>query len=130
VIFSFHFDLVEKILSVGELSLFRRLSVILTTKDIAHLAKVVAHLVRGVAHLEEEVGQENHSLIKIGQNVITIFVTTCDYIWTFLQLFFVLVIFAITLQVICNHYGFHPRRTTYVPLVANVTNLSCSFISI
>jgi hypothetical protein len=97
--------------------------VIHQAKDIAHLAKVVAHLVRGVAHLEEEVAQENHSLIKIGQNVTTIFVTTCNYIWTILQLFLVLVIFAITLQLICNHYGFHRRTTTYIPLVANVTNL-------
>ncbi len=87
------------------------------------MAKVVAHLARGVTYLEEEVDQEDHSLIKIGQNVITIFVTTCDYIRTFWQLFFVLVIFAITLQLICNYYVFHPTRATYVPLVANVTNL-------
>jgi hypothetical protein len=92
-------------------------------KDITHLAKVVAHIAKGVAHLEE-VGQEYHSLIEIGQNVTIIFVTTCDHIWTFLQLFFVLVIFAITLQLICNYYGFHSRRTTYVPLVTNVTNLT------
>jgi hypothetical protein len=80
------------------------------------LAKVVAHLARGVAHFEEEVCQEDHSPIEIGQNVTIIFVTTCNYIWKFLQLFFMLVIFA-------NGYDFHPRKTTYVPLVANVTNL-------
>jgi hypothetical protein len=83
----------------------------------------MAHLARGVAHLVKEVGQEDHFLIEIGQNVTTIFVITCDYIWTFLQLFFVLVIFAITLQLICNYYGFHPKKTTYVPLATNVTNL-------
>jgi hypothetical protein len=54
------------------------------------------------------------ALVEIGQNVTTIFVTTmqlliiCNYIWTFLQLFFVLVIFAITQQLICNYFGVHP----------------------
>jgi hypothetical protein len=34
-------------------------------------------------------------------------------------------IFATTSYIghICNYFGFHPRRTIYVPLVANVTNL-------
>jgi hypothetical protein len=31
-----------------------------------------------------------------------------NYLWTFLQL---------------HYFGFHPKKTTYVPLVANVTNL-------
>jgi hypothetical protein len=39
------------------------------------------------------------------------------------SLFFILVIFATTLQLICNYFGFHARRTIYVPLIANVTNL-------
>ncbi len=32
----------------------------------------------------------------------------CNYIWTFLQLFLVLVIFATTLQLVCNYFGVHP----------------------
>jgi len=33
----------------------------------------------------------------------------CTYIWKFLQLFLVLVMFATTLQLICNYFGFiHP----------------------
>jgi hypothetical protein len=32
----------------------------------------------------------------------------CNYIWTFLQLFLVLVIFAITLQLVCDYFGVHP----------------------
>jgi hypothetical protein len=55
----------------------------------------------------------------------------CNYIWTFLQLFPVLVIFATSLWLFwCSSFhlnnilfGFHPRRTIYVPLVANVNNL-------
>jgi hypothetical protein len=31
----------------------------------------------------------------------------CNYIWTFLQLFLVLVIFAITMQLVCNYFGVH-----------------------
>jgi hypothetical protein len=31
-----------------------------------------------------------------------------NYIWTFLQLFLVLVIFATTLQLVCNYFGVHP----------------------
>jgi hypothetical protein len=31
----------------------------------------------------------------------------CNYIWTFLQLFCVLVIFATTLQLICDYFGVH-----------------------
>jgi hypothetical protein len=32
----------------------------------------------------------------------------CNYIWTFLQLCFVLVTFAITLQLVCDYFGVHP----------------------
>jgi hypothetical protein len=45
------------------------------------------------------------------------------YFWTFLQLFLILVIFATTLQLVCEHFGFHPKGTTYDTLVVNVTNL-------
>jgi hypothetical protein len=57
-----------------------------------------------------------------------------NYIWTFLQLFFVSVIFATIVQLVCNYFGVHPsmwttfglvstKKTIYVALVANVTNL-------
>jgi hypothetical protein len=38
-----------------------------------------------------------------------------NYIWTFLQLFLVLVIFVITLQLVsCDYFGVHPSmRTTF-----------------
>jgi len=32
----------------------------------------------------------------------------CNYIWTFLQLFLVLVIFLTTTQLIWNYFGVHP----------------------
>ncbi len=32
----------------------------------------------------------------------------CDYVWIVLQLFLVLVIFAIALQLVYDHFGFHP----------------------
>jgi len=41
----------------------------------------------------------------------------CNYIWTFLQLFLVLVIFAITLQLVCNYFGVHPSMWTTFSLV-------------
>jgi hypothetical protein len=41
----------------------------------------------------------------------------CNYIWTFLQLFFVLVIFATTLQLVCNYFGVHPSMWTTISLV-------------
>jgi hypothetical protein len=41
----------------------------------------------------------------------------CNYIWTFLQLFLVLVIFATTLQLVCNHFGVHPSMWTTFSLV-------------
>jgi hypothetical protein len=69
------------------------------------------------------------SLVEISQSLTTIFVTACnyysfviDYLWTFLQLILVLVIFATTLQLVCNYHGFHLKKTTYVSLVINVTN--------
>jgi hypothetical protein len=38
----------------------------------------------------------------------------CDYLWTFLQLFLVLVIFATTLQLDCDYFVFNPSmRTTF-----------------
>jgi hypothetical protein len=72
----------------------------------------------------------NHSICNYMQLLII-----CNYIWTFLQLFLVLVIFVITLQLIRNYFDIHPYMWTtfslvfiqeeqfYVPLVANVTNL-------
>jgi hypothetical protein len=44
----------------------------------------------------------NHSIYDMRLLVI------CNYIWTFLQLFLVLVIFATTLQLVCNYFGVHP----------------------
>jgi hypothetical protein len=32
----------------------------------------------------------------------------CNYIWTFLQLFLVLIIFATTLQLVCTYFSVHP----------------------
>ncbi len=58
----------------------------------------------------------------------------CNYIWTFLQLFLVLIIFAMTMQLVCNYFGvhlsmwttfyfsFHLKITIYVHYT-NVTNL-------
>jgi hypothetical protein len=55
----------------------------------------------------------------------------CNYIQIFLQLFLVLVIFAIVVQLLwCSSFhvnnilfNFHAIRIIYVPLAANVTNL-------
>jgi hypothetical protein len=45
----------------------------------------------------------NHSIYDYMQLLII-----CNYIWTFLQLFIVLVIFATTLQLVCDYFGVHP----------------------
>jgi hypothetical protein len=45
------------------------------------------------------------------------------YVCIVLQLFIMFVIFATILQLVLDYFRFHPRRTTHVPLVANVTNL-------
>jgi hypothetical protein len=41
----------------------------------------------------------------------------CNYIWTFLQLFLVLVIFATTLQLVCDYFGVHLSMWTTFSLV-------------
>jgi len=65
----------------------------------------------------------------------------CNYIWTFLQLFFVLVIFAITLQLICTILVFiHPceqhliwisfKKNNLCPINYKCDQFSCNLISI
>jgi len=44
----------------------------------------------------------NHSLCDYIQLLVI-----CNYIWTFLQLFLVLVIFTIIVQLVCNYFGVH-----------------------
>ncbi len=46
----------------------------------------------------------------------------CNYIWTFLQLFLVFVIFASTLQLVCNYFGVHPSMWTTFSLVSSKKN--------
>jgi hypothetical protein len=41
----------------------------------------------------------------------------CNYIWTFLQLFLVLVIFATTMQLVCNYFDVHPSMWTTFSLI-------------
>jgi hypothetical protein len=41
----------------------------------------------------------------------------CNYIWTFLQLFLVLVIFGTTLQLVCDYFDVHPSMWTTFNLV-------------
>ncbi len=59
-----------------------------------------------------EIGQFNHSICDHMWLLII-----CNYIWTFLQLFFVLVIFAIIMQLVCDHFGVHPCMWTTFNLV-------------
>jgi hypothetical protein len=43
----------------------------------------------------------------------------CGHFWTFLQLFMVLVILVITLQLVCDYFGFHLSMQTTFSLVFN-----------
>jgi hypothetical protein len=54
----------------------------------------------------------------------------CNYIWTFLQLFLMLVIFAIIVQLICYYFGVHPSMWTtfslvFIPKKNNLCPISC-----
>ncbi len=49
----------------------------------------------------------------------------CNYIWTFLQLVLMLVIFAITLQLVCDYFGVHPSIWTTFSLVSSKKNNLC-----
>jgi len=62
-----------------------------------------------------------HPLVEIGQNVTTLFATI-----SFLQLFLVLVIFATTLQLVCNYFGVHPFMWTTFNLVFIQEKQLCS----
>ncbi len=65
----------------------------------------------------------------------------CNYIWTFCQLFLVLVIFVITPQLICNCFGVHPsieqhiiwfsfKKKNLCPIHCKCDQFSCKPMSI
>jgi hypothetical protein len=53
------------------------------------------------------------------------YLVICDYVWTILQLFFLLVIFITTLQRVCDYFDFHPFIWKYLVWFSSKKNNLC-----